>query len=112
MLTLLLALVSYTIAAIAIVAITVKGRELYLRIKAGQPDPTRNDRRGYRLATTVHEILSHAKMLKFTGTGIAHWFVMVGFGALIGTLVTAFGQVLTQNLRCHLLGTLLVTNYL
>ena len=104
MLTLLLALVSYTIAAIAIVAITVKGRELYLRIKAGQPDPTRNDRRGYRLATTVHEILSHAKMLKFTGTGIAHWFVMIGFGALIGTLVTAFGQVINPEFTLPLIG--------
>ena len=104
MLTLLLALVSYTIAAIAIVAITVKGRELYLRIKAGQPDPTRNDRRGYRLATTVHEILSHAKMLKFTGTGIAHWFVMIGFGALFGTLVTAFGQVVNPEFTLPLIG--------
>lgn len=104
MLTLLLALVSYMIAAIAIVAITIKGRELYLRIKSGQPDPTRNDRRGYRLATTVHEILSHAKMLKFTGTGIAHWFVMIGFGALFGTLVTAFGQVVNPESALPLIG--------
>jgi len=48
--------------------------------------------------------LSHAKMLKFTGTGIAHWFVMVGFGALIGTLVTAFGQVVNPEFTLPLIG--------
>ena len=31
-------------------------------------------------------------MLNFTVTGIAHWFVMIGFGALLGTLVTAYFQ--------------------
>ena len=33
-------------------------------------------------------------MLNFTVTGIAHWFVMIGFFALLGTLITAYGQLL------------------
>ena len=33
-------------------------------------------------------------MLNFTASGIAHWFVMVGFFALLGTLITAYGQLL------------------
>ena len=43
-------------------------------------------------------------MLKFTGTGIAHWFVMIGFGALFGTLVTAFGQVVNPEFTLPLIG--------
>jgi Fe-S oxidoreductase len=33
-------------------------------------------------------------MLNFTVTGIAHWFVMIGFFALLGTLITAYGQLI------------------
>ena len=40
-----------------------------------------------------------------TGTGIAHWFVMVGFGALLGTLITAFGQVINPKFAIPWLGT-------
>ena len=43
-------------------------------------------------------------MLNFTGTGIAHWFVMIGFGALFGTLVTAYGQVINPNFALPLIG--------
>ena len=44
------------------------------------------------------EILSHTKMLNFTVTGFAHWFVMIGFGALLGTLITAYGQLINPEL--------------
>ena len=36
-------------------------------------------------------------MLNFTVTGVAHWFVMIGFGALLGTLVTAYGQLVNPK---------------
>jgi hypothetical protein len=50
------------------------------------------------------EVLGQTKMLKFTGSGIAHWFVMIGFGALFGTLVTAYGQVINPDFALPIIG--------
>jgi Fe-S oxidoreductase len=50
------------------------------------------------------EVLGHTKMLNFTGSGIAHWFVMIGFVALFGTLVTAYGQVLDPSFLLPVIG--------
>jgi hypothetical protein len=85
---------AYLITVIAIVAITIRSLELYRRIKAGQADPTRSNQKAKRFVLMTKEILTHAKMLKFTGSGIAHWFVMLGFFALSGTLLTAFNWTL------------------
>jgi Fe-S oxidoreductase len=52
----------------------------------------------------LKEVLGHTKMLNFTGTGIAHWFVMVGFGALFGTLVTAYGQLIKPDFALPIIG--------
>ena len=38
------------------------------------------------------ETLGHTRMLKWGLVGVAHWFVMVGFGALVLTLVEAVGE--------------------
>lgn len=43
-------------------------------------------------------------MRNFTGTGIAHWFVMVGFIVLFGTLLTAYGQVIHPSFALPLVG--------
>ncbi|NDF11109.1 MAG: Fe-S oxidoreductase, partial [Actinobacteria bacterium] len=48
--------------------------------------------------------MAHSKMLNFTGTGIAHWFVMIGFVTLLGTLVTAFVQVVNPNFSLPIIG--------
>jgi len=56
------------------------------------------------LGHMLGEILGHTKMLNFTGTGIAHWVVMVGFGALFGTLITAYGQVLDPTFSLPFIG--------
>jgi Fe-S oxidoreductase len=77
---------------------------MYRRIKAGQPDPTRSAEKGKRLALMAKEVLGHTKMLNFTGSGIAHWFVMIGFVALFGTLVTAYGQVLDPSFLLPVIG--------
>ena len=58
----------------------------------GQADRSRTGSPGTRLVTTVREIVGHTRMLRRPLVGAAHWFVMVGFVALIGTLVTAYGQ--------------------
>ena len=101
---------AYLITVIAIVAITIRSLELYRRIKAGQADPTRSNQRTKRFALMTKEVLTHAKMLKFTGSGIAHWFVMLGFFALSGTLLTAYGQILNPEFALPLIGHWVVYN--
>ena len=102
--TLLLGLISYVTTVVALVAIAVRGREMYRRIKAGQPDPTRGAEKGLRFKNMAVEILGHGKMLKFTGSAIAHWFVMVGFVALAGTLLQAMVQVVKPSFVIPLIG--------
>lgn len=107
-----LGLSAYLITVIAIVAITIRSRELYRRIKTGQADPTRSNQRARRFALMTKEVLTHAKMLKLTGSGIAHWFVMLGFFALAGTLLTAYGQVINPEFALPLIGHWVVYNLL
>jgi Fe-S oxidoreductase len=102
--TLALGLTTYLVTVIALVAIAVRGREMYRRIKAGQPDPTRGAEKGLRFKNMAVEILGHGKMLKFTGSAIAHWFVMVGFVALAGTLLQAMVQVVKPSFVIPLIG--------
>jgi Fe-S oxidoreductase len=101
---------AYLITVIAIVAITIRSLELYRRIKAGQADPTRSEKKAKRFILMTKEVLTHAKMLKFTGSGIAHWFVMLGFFALSGTLLTAYGQVINPEFALPLIGHWVVYN--
>jgi len=106
----ILPIFAYLITVIAIVAITIRSLELYRRIKAGQADPTRSNQRAKRFVLMTKEVLTHAKMLKFTGSGIAHWFVMLGFFALSGTLLTAYGQVINPEFALPLIGHWVVYN--
>ena len=100
----LLAVIAYLITAVALVAITYRSIELYRRIKAGQADPTRSNQKVQRFALMTREVLTHAKMLNFTGSGIAHWFVMIGFVSLFGTLITAYGQVIDPHFVIPFIG--------
>ncbi|CAB4755689.1 unannotated protein [freshwater metagenome] len=88
-----LAIVLYVFSLIAIGSFGLKVREMYQRISAGQSDPARFLNKRARASAMVKEILLHTKMLRFTGSAIAHWFVMIGFVALFGTLITAYGQI-------------------
>ncbi|MFM2175642.1 MAG: hypothetical protein RLZZ527_718, partial [Actinomycetota bacterium] len=99
-----LALVSYGITVVAVALFASRSLELYRRVRAGQPDPTRGSDRPLRLRVTIKEVLGHTKMLNFTASGIAHWFVMIGFVSLAGTLVTAYGQVLYPEFHLPLIG--------
>ena len=107
----LLPLLAWLVTAVALVAIIAKSLELYRRIKAGQPDPTRSGDKGKRLALMAREVLTHAKMLNFTGSGIAHWFVMIGFVSLFGTLVTAYGQIFDPHFVLPLIGHFVPYNF-
>jgi Fe-S oxidoreductase len=99
-----LASLSYLITVFALALLAVRVPQLVTIYRKGQPDPTRSNDRGVRLKNMLHEVLSHTKMLNFTATGIAHWFVMIGFGALFGTLVTAYGQVINPGFALPIIG--------
>ena len=99
-----LATISYLITVIALVLLFIRVRQLIAIYKKQQPDPTRSDNKSARLKNMFKEVLGHTKMLNFTGSGIAHWFVMIGFGALFGTLVTAYGQVLNPDFALPIIG--------
>ena len=96
--------ISYLITVIALVLLFVRVRQLIAIYKKQQPDPTRNNDKPARFKNMLKEVLGHTKMLNFTGTGIAHWFVMIGFGALFGTLVTAYGQVINPDFALPIIG--------
>jgi hypothetical protein len=87
-----LALIAYLLTAVAVGIFSFRGFELYKKISSGQSDPSRFNNKTLRLKNMLVEVLSHTKMLNFTVTGIAHWFVMIGFGGLLGTLITAYAQ--------------------
>jgi Fe-S oxidoreductase len=52
----------------------------------------------------THEILSHTKMTRFSPSGIAHWFVMIGFVTLFGSLIQAYGEVANPEFRLPVIG--------
>jgi Fe-S oxidoreductase len=99
-----LASISYLITAVAVVFLAIRVRHLISLYKEQQPDPTRSGDKSARMKNMLKEVLGHTKMLNFTGTGIAHWFVMIGFGALFGTLVTAYGQVIKPDFALPIIG--------
>ena len=103
-LTLALMIIAYgtTVAALTLLAIRV--RQLIGIYKKGAADPTRSGNRGARLKNTLKETLGHTKMLNFTATGIAHWFVMIGFGALFGTLIQAYFLITNQRWELPVIG--------
>ena len=102
--TLLLAVIAYGITAVALALITVKARQIYSIISSGQPDPARFEDKGKRLTRAIQEILGHTKMNRFTASGVAHWFVMLGFVSLFGTLVQAYGEVVHPHFELPIIG--------
>ena len=109
---LFLPLLSYAVTVVALVLLAINGRRLVKIYRAGQPDPTRRENRGSRLANMLKEVLGHTKMFNFTATGIAHWVVMVGFVSLFGTLITAYGQVWDPYFTLPFIGNFFLYEYL
>jgi Fe-S oxidoreductase len=68
------------------------GVQIFRHVRLGQSDPFRAGPVAGRLVTLVKEFLGHTRMLKWGVVGVAHWFVMIGFGALVLTLVEAVGD--------------------
>src|SRR2546421_3043025 len=93
------------VATVAAVALVVRAVGRILRVvRLGQPDPERFTRKGARLRAMLTETLGHTRMLKWTIVGVAHWFVMVGFGALIFTLAEAYGESFDPHFELPLIG--------
>lgn len=99
-----LSLLAFLLTFVGVVFFALRLRELIGRIRRGQPDPTRSAERGVRLRRTLNELFGHSKMLKFTASGIAHWFVMIGFVTLFGTLLTAYGQMIAPDFYLPVIG--------
>jgi Fe-S oxidoreductase len=91
-----------TVVAIALVVRAVRG--ILRVVRLGQPDPERFDRKPARFATMLTETLGHTRMLRWTVVGAAHWFVMVGFGALLFTLIEAYGETLSPSFEIPVIG--------
>ena len=87
-------IISILISLFSIFIFSFQAVKLGKLISLGQRDPYRFDSKFIRFRSLLIEIFTHTKMLNFTVTGIAHWFVMIGFFALLGTLVTAYGQLI------------------
>ena len=100
----MLALIAYLLTVIAVAIFSLQSYKLFKKISAGQSDPSRFGNKGKRFKNTVVEVLTHTKMLNFTASGVAHWFVMVGFFALLGTLITAYGQLLNPAWALPVIG--------
>ena len=105
-----LTFVTATIAAIAtIVAVVLFTRTLTGMVRTyrgGQPIGRRNEP-GRRTATLLREALL-ASRLKQQPVGAivatAHWIVLVAFGVLFLTLVTAYGQLLDPDFALPIIG--------
>ncbi len=98
------AVIAYGITVVALALMVVRTRQLIGIYKKGQPDPTRSNDRGKRLRMALGEIVGHTKMFNFTVVGFAHWFVMVGFVVLFGTLITAYGQIINPEFALPVIG--------
>ncbi len=107
-----LAVISYGITVFALILLTVRVRTLLAIYKKGAADPTRRNDKGTRLRMALREIFGHTKMFNFTVVGFAHWFVMVGFVVLFGTLITAYGQLINPRFALPLIGHLWVYEYI
>ena len=107
-----LAGLSYGITLVALVLLAVRTKALIDIYKKGQPDSTRSNNKLQRLRMAGTEIFGHTKMLNFTVVGFAHWFVMIGFFALFGTLITAYGQLINPTFALPIIGHLWVYEYI
>src|SRR2546429_8209249 len=91
-----------TVVAVALVSGAERRRVKVLRL--GHPVPERFTAKGARLRTMLVETLGHTRMLRWTVVGAAHWFVMVGFGALAFTLAEAYGETFDPACELPLIG--------
>ncbi len=99
------------VALVVSLAFTAVGVTLFVRmvgrlvaiVRLGEP-AVRTDRLGARIAHAATETLLHTRMLQWTKVGIAHWWIMIGFGLLFATLVNAYGQLFDAHFALPVIG--------
>ena len=99
-----LASLALVFSILAILIFAIQTRKLIQIISSGAKDFSRKNNYIKRLFSTIKEIVGHTKMLRFTVSGIAHWFVMIGFVGLLGTLITAYGQLFSPGFVLPVVG--------
>jgi Fe-S oxidoreductase len=99
-----LGLVCVAVTVVAIAMLVIAAIRIVRTVGLGQPDPTRNKPFGQRLGTVATEFFGHTRMLKWSKVGAAHWFVAIGFYALILTLVEAYGEVFNPRFELPVIG--------
>ena len=107
-----LAGLSYGITVVALVLLVIRTKKLIGIYKKGQPDSTRGNDKAQRFRMAFGEIFGHTKMFNFSVVGLAHWFVMVGFFVLFGTLATAYGQIINPYFALPIIGHFWVYEYI
>jgi Fe-S oxidoreductase len=93
---------SSTLVGVALFARAVA--EIAGTVRAGQPDRSRTDAPLRRTLTLFREFLGHTRMARLPVVAVAHWFVMVSFGVLFFSLLTAYGQVFDPYFTLPLIG--------
>ncbi|RCW47161.1 Fe-S oxidoreductase [Halopolyspora algeriensis] len=101
---LVLGLICLAVTVVAVVMVVRTVRRMVASIRLGQPDPDRKGPFGARFGNMLKEVLGHTKMLKLTHVGIAHWFVMLGFGGLSLSVLEAYGEVFSPSFEFPFLG--------
>jgi Fe-S oxidoreductase len=101
---LVLGLVCLAVTVVAVLMVVRAVRRMVSSIRLGQPDPTRGGPFRARFANMLKEVLGHTRMLKWGHVGIAHWFVMVGFGGLSLSVLEAYGEVFHPPFELPVLG--------
>jgi Fe-S oxidoreductase len=91
-----------TVVAVALVVRAV--RRIVAVIRLGRADPERFAAKGRRTATVLRETIGHTRMLRWSVVGASHWFVMVAFGALLFTLIEAYGETVDPDFALPLIG--------
>ena len=91
-----------TVVAVALVAQTAA--RMVAGFRRGQPDASRTDDPALRTRTLVREFLGHTRMARLPLVAAAHWFVMVSFGLLFLTLVTAYFQLFDAGFALPVVG--------
>ncbi|MFF9505255.1 4Fe-4S dicluster domain-containing protein, partial [Streptomyces sp. NPDC014656] len=99
-------IVSLPPAVIGIVLFVRAIARIYRVVRLGQPVPagTRTDNPYQRSLTLVREFLGHTRLNRWGIVGFAHWFVAVGFFALLLTIVNAFGQLFRADWLVPIVG--------
>ncbi len=90
-----------------VLALAIAGRRvswLYRLLKSGQPAPGRLDGIGQRAKDQLLEVFGQRKLLKWTVSGAAHFFMFWGFVVLAATIVEAYGALFDRDFAIPLIG--------